>query len=130
MAIEEIAETTGTATIATADAAASATEATVVTAATDATDATATAGSTAAAVTYPIAPGYQVNVRSGPGTTYKVVKVLPYNSRVPIRCQRHGQKVSGPYGTSDIWDSIAPGQYVSDAYVRTGSDGFVAAPCG
>ncbi|MDN3058601.1 SH3 domain-containing protein [Streptomyces sp. SRF1] len=132
MAIEEIAETTGTATIAAASAtgATVATEATVVTAATDATDATATAGSTAAAVTYPIAPGYQVNVRSGPGTTYKVVKVLPYNSRVPIRCQRHGQKVSGPYGTSDIWDSIAPGQYVSDAYVRTGSDGFVAAPCG
>ncbi|MFF5589939.1 SH3 domain-containing protein [Streptomyces hygroscopicus] len=140
MAIEEIAETTATAatattgtaatatgttaTIGTADAAASATDAT------DATDTTATAGSTAAAVTYPIAPGYQVNVRSGPGTTYKVVKVLPYNSRVPIRCQRHGQKVSGPYGTSDIWDSIAPGQYVSDTYVRTGSDGFVAAPCG
>ncbi|MFF5674514.1 SH3 domain-containing protein [Streptomyces hygroscopicus] len=140
MAIEEITETTATAatattgtaatatgttaTIGTADAAASATDAT------DATDTTATAGSTAAAVTYPIAPGYQVNVRSGPGTTYKVVKVLPYNSRVPIRCQRHGQKVSGPYGTSDIWDSIAPGQYVSDTYVRTGSDGFVAAPCG
>ncbi|GHJ30364.1 hypothetical protein TPA0910_47970 [Streptomyces hygroscopicus subsp. sporocinereus] len=131
MAIEEIAETTAaTATIGTADAAASATDVTDVTDATDATDATATAASTAAAVTYPIAPGYQVNVRSGPGTTYKVVKVLPYNSRVPIRCQRHGQKVSGPYGTSDIWDSIAAGQYVSDTYVRTGSDGFVAAPCG
>ncbi|WP_435845509.1 SH3 domain-containing protein [Streptomyces hygroscopicus] len=138
MAIEEIAETTTTA--ATATTATTGTtaitdtigtlDAADVTAATAATDATATAGSTAAAVTYPIAPGYQVNVRSGPGTTYKVVKVLPYNSRVPIRCQRHGQKVSGPYGTSDIWDSIAPGQYVSDTYVRTGSDGFVAAPCG
>jgi uncharacterized protein YraI len=84
----------------------------------------------ATAVTYPIAPGYQVNVRSGPSTTSKLVKVLPYNTRVPIRCQRRGQKVSGPYGTTDIWDNIAPGQYVSDAYVKTGSDGFVTVVCG
>ncbi|MER7795543.1 SH3 domain-containing protein [Streptomyces sp. NPDC097640] len=84
----------------------------------------------ATTVTYPIAPGYQVNVRSGPSTTSKLIKVLPYNTRVPIRCQRRGQKVTGPYGTSDIWDSIAPGQYVSDAYVKTGSDGFVTIVCG
>ncbi|MEU5109357.1 MULTISPECIES: SH3 domain-containing protein [unclassified Streptomyces] len=84
----------------------------------------------AATVTYPIAPGYQVNVRSGPSTTSKLIKVLPYNTRVPIRCQRRGQKVTGPYGASDIWDSIAPGQYVSDAYVKTGSDGFVTIICG
>ncbi|MFS7875138.1 SH3 domain-containing protein [Streptomyces asiaticus] len=102
---------------------------------TDATDtATGTVAdtveTTAGAITYPVAPGYQLNVRSGPGTNYRLVKVLPYNSRVPIRCQRHGEKVSGPYGTSDIWDNIAPGQYVSDAYVKTGSDGFVTVPCG
>ncbi|MET7764753.1 SH3 domain-containing protein [Streptomyces sp. NPDC005393] len=85
---------------------------------------------TAGTVTYPTAPGYQVNVRSGPSTNHRLIKVLPYNTRVPIRCQRHGQKVSGPYGTTDVWDCIAPGQYVSDAYVQTGSDGFVTVPCG
>ncbi|GAA1154562.1 hypothetical protein GCM10009577_91390 [Streptomyces javensis] len=98
------------------------------------TDATGTVAdlveTTAGAITYPVAPGHELNVRSGPGTNYRLVKRLPYNSRVPIRCQRHGQKISGPYGTSDIWDNIAPGQYVSDAYVKTGSDGFVTAPCG
>ncbi|WP_089512651.1 SH3 domain-containing protein [Streptomyces sp. NBS 14/10] len=83
----------------------------------------------ATTVTYPIAPGYQVNVRSGPSTTSKLIKVLPYNTRVPIRCQRRGQKISGPYGTTDIWDSIAPGQYVSDAFVKTGSDGFITVIC-
>ncbi|MGO4419137.1 SH3 domain-containing protein [Streptomyces sp. MCAF7] len=83
----------------------------------------------ATTVTYPIAPGYQVNVRSGPSTTSKLIKTLPYNTRVPIRCQRRGQKISGPYGTTDIWDSIAPGQYVSDAYVKTGSDGFITVEC-
>ncbi|MFK4184983.1 SH3 domain-containing protein [Streptomyces sparsogenes] len=83
----------------------------------------------AGTITYPIAPGYRVNVRSGPSTTNKLIKVLPYNTRVPIRCQRRGQKISGPYGTTDIWDSIAPGQYVSDAYVKTGSDGFITVVC-
>lgn len=91
------------------------------------------AAQTTAAVaqtTYPVAPGYRVNVRSGPNTNSQVVKVLAYNARVPIRCQRRGESVRGPYGVSDIWDSIAPGQYISDTFVRTGSDGFVAPNCG
>ncbi|WP_431042916.1 SH3 domain-containing protein [Streptomyces sp. P1-3] len=90
-----------------------------------------TVGTTAAqAVTYPVAAGYRVNVRRGPSTTSPLIKVLAYNVRVPIRCQTRGEKVSGPCGTTDIWDNIAPGQYVSDAYVQTGSDGFVAVRCG
>ncbi|WP_030600566.1 SH3 domain-containing protein [Streptomyces rimosus] len=83
----------------------------------------------ATAATYQVAPGYQVNVRSGPSTGASVVRQLPYGARVSIRCQRRGQRVSGPYGTTDIWDCIAPGQYVSDSYVHTGSDGFVAPNC-
>ncbi|UQA93899.1 peptidase [Streptomyces halobius] len=79
--------------------------------------------------TFPIAPGYQVNVRQGPGTDTPIVRQLAEGAHVQIRCQRRGQRVSGPYGTSDIWDNIAPGQYVSDAYVWTGSDGRVAPPC-
>ncbi|MFC8240149.1 hypothetical protein ACFUVZ_04355 [Streptomyces chartreusis] len=45
--------------------------------------------------------------------------------------------VTGPYGTSNIWDNIdngeyvsdAYGEYVSDAYVQTGSDGYVRPRC-
>jgi uncharacterized protein YraI len=73
----------------------------------------------AAAGSYPVAPGYRLNVRSGPGTGYSV----------QISCQTPGTRVSGPYGTSNIWDSIGSGQYVSDAYIRTGSDGYVAPRC-
>ncbi|MBH5335658.1 SH3 domain-containing protein [Streptomyces pactum] len=80
-------------------------------------------------VTYPVAPGVRLNVRRGPSTTSPLIRVLPYDVRVPIRCQRRGETVSGPYGTTDIWDNIAPGEYVSDAYVKTGSDGFVAVRC-
>lgn len=83
----------------------------------------------AADVLYPIAPGYRVNVRSGPGTNYTVVRTLPYNARVRINCQKPGQSVSGPYGTSNLWDNIANGEFVSDAYVKTGSDGYVAPRC-
>ncbi|MEZ3179410.1 SH3 domain-containing protein [Streptomyces pimonensis] len=89
-------------------------------------------GVTTAAATansYPVAPGYQLNVRSGPGTGYSIVRVLPEGSRVAINCQTPGTRVSGPYGTSNIWDNIGSGQYVSDAYIRTGSDGYVAPRC-
>ncbi|WP_031088156.1 SH3 domain-containing protein [Streptomyces sp. NRRL S-1831] len=83
----------------------------------------------AALATYPVAPGYSLNVRSGPGTTYSLVRVLSAGSRVSILCQRTGERVSGPYGTSNIWDNIGSGQYVSDAYILTGSDGYVAPRC-
>lgn len=85
---------------------------------------------TAAAVPYyPVAPDVRLNVRSGPGTGYGVVRVLPEGSKVAIYCQTPGTSVSGPYGTSNIWDNIGSGEYVSDAYVRTGSDGYVTSRC-
>jgi uncharacterized protein YraI len=79
--------------------------------------------------TYPVAPGVRLNVRSGPGTSYQIVKVLPYDVRVPIYCQSPGTTVSGYYGTTNIWDNIGPNQFVSDAYVKTGSDGYIAPRC-
>ncbi|WP_432058612.1 SH3 domain-containing protein [Streptomyces sp. bgisy022] len=84
---------------------------------------------TAAAATYPVAPGYRLNVRSGPGTGYAVVRVLAEGARVRITCQTTGTRVTGPYGTSSVWDCIGSGQYVSDAYIYTGSDGYVAPRC-
>ncbi|MFG2715050.1 SH3 domain-containing protein [Streptomyces goshikiensis] len=79
--------------------------------------------------TFPVAPGYRVNVRSGPSTTYPILKVLPYGASVTIRCQTPGERVSGPYGTSNIWDCIGNGQYVADSYVKTGVDGYVTNRC-
>lgn len=88
-----------------------------------------TATAAAAAASYPVAPGYRLNVRSGPGTGYPIVRVLSEGSRVRIYCQTTGTWVSGPYGTSNVWDNIGSGQYVSDAYIYTGSDGYVAPRC-
>ncbi|MFF2503916.1 peptidase [Streptomyces sp. NPDC058067] len=78
---------------------------------------------------YPVAPGVRLKVRSGPGTQYQLVKVLPLGARVPINCQKPGETISGTYGTTNLWDNIANGQYVSDAYVQTGKDGYVAPRC-
>lgn len=79
---------------------------------------------------YPVAPGYRVNVRSGPGTQYPIVRVLSLGVSVPIYCQKPGEWITGPYGTTNLWDNIASGEYVSDAYVNTGRDGYVARRCG
>jgi len=97
---------------------------------TEAVATTAEAESTAEALRYySIAPGVAVNVRSGPGTSYKIIRVLAAGSRVPIFCQTPGETITGPYGTTRIWDNIGDGQFISDAYVKTGSDGYVAAHC-
>ncbi|MEU9385935.1 SH3 domain-containing protein [Streptomyces sp. NPDC048279] len=79
--------------------------------------------------TYAVAPGVRLNVRSGPGTGYNITRTLPEGTRVPIFCQTPGTTVTGYYGTSNIWDNIDNGEYVSDAYVHTGSDGYVADRC-
>ncbi|MFD1663381.1 SH3 domain-containing protein [Streptomyces caeni] len=78
---------------------------------------------------YSVAPGVRLNVRSGPGTNYTIVRVLPEGASVPIFCQTPGTTVTGTYGTTNIWDNIDDGEYVSDAYVYTGSDGYVASRC-
>lgn len=72
----------------------------------------------------------RLNIRSGPSTGASVVGSVAKGRRVNIICQTYGTAVSGTYRTSKIWDKIGPGQYVSDAFVYTGSNGFVAPKCG
>ncbi|MFF2652496.1 SH3 domain-containing protein [Streptomyces sp. NPDC058045] len=84
-------------------------------------------GTAAAAARYTVVA--TVNVRSGPGTSYGKVGTVPVGAQVSISCQTPGQTVTGPLGTSSIWDRIGSGRYVSDTYVRTGSDGYIAPRC-
>ncbi|MDX3850875.1 hypothetical protein [Streptomyces sp. AK02-01A] len=93
-------------------------------------DAAETAVETLAAKRYPVAPDCRLNVRTGPGTNYRIARVLPYGASVMINCQRPGTTETGPYGTSNLWDNIGNGEYVSDAFIHTGSDGYVAVRCG
>ncbi|MER6208937.1 SH3 domain-containing protein [Streptomyces sp. NPDC001073] len=86
-------------------------------------------------VTASAAPTYTtanvtLNIRSGPSTGYSIVGTLPASSKVLLYCQTPGTTVTGTYGTSNIWDNISSGEYISDAYVNTGSDGYVTSRCG
>ncbi|MFE6337778.1 SH3 domain-containing protein [Streptomyces sp. NPDC057798] len=78
---------------------------------------------------YAVAPGVRLNVRRGPGTNYPITRVLSEGAKVPIFCQTPGTTVSGPYGTTNIWDNIADSEFVSDSYVNTGSDGYIRPRC-
>ncbi|MCG5449964.1 MULTISPECIES: M23 family metallopeptidase [Micromonospora] len=69
--------------------------------------------------------GTALTVRSGPGTGYASVGTVADGARVTIACQTSGTTVTGTYGTSSIWDRIGSGRYIADAYVYTGSDGYI-----
>lgn len=73
--------------------------------------------------------GTNLNVRSGPGTSYSIVGQVADGQKVTIICQVRGESVTGTYGTTTLWDKIGAGQFISDAYVYTGSDGQVAPSC-
>lgn len=72
--------------------------------------------------------GVKLTIRSGPGTGFTAIGSVADGARVTITCQKTGQKVTGTFGTSTLWDKIGSG-YVADAYVYTGTDGRVAPNC-
>lgn len=72
--------------------------------------------------------GAPLTIRSTASTNGSPVGSLADGAYFAISCQKHGQSVTGTYGTTNLWDKVQGG-YVSDAYVSTGSDGQVAPTC-
>jgi uncharacterized protein YraI len=58
-----------------------------------------------------------VNERTGPGSSYGVVRTLTSGSLAWVSCQRAGTRV----GTTAVWDRLDDGNYVTDSYLATGS---------
>jgi surface antigen len=73
--------------------------------------------------------GYTLTVRRAPRSGALKVRKLKNGASVVIVCQTAGQKTTGTYGTSNLWDKLQHGGYVSDTYIYTGSDGRVAPEC-
>ncbi|KAJ5360060.1 hypothetical protein N7517_009251 [Penicillium concentricum] len=73
---------------------------------------------------YPIT-GNVVNCRSGPGTSYSIVKSYKKGADVAITCQAAGTTVKG----NEIWDKTSDGCYIADYYIRTGSSSYVTKKC-
>ncbi len=66
---------------------------------------------------YSVTSAAGVNARSGPGTSYPVVKAYPAGATVSVVCQAPGSKV----GTTSVWDKLPDGSYLTDYYVSTPS---------
>jgi hypothetical protein len=77
--------------------------------------------------------GLAVSARRAPRTSAKEVLDLRNGDRVRIVCQRRGDRVTGKFGTSRLWNLVdignRRGAWVTDTYVFTGSDGRVAPRC-
>jgi surface antigen len=73
-----------------------------------------------------------LNFRSAASGTSTLVNCIPVNVTIAIDCTANGTAVTGPYGTTTLWDhTVYNGQagYVSDAWVYTGSANAVAGTC-
>lgn len=73
-----------------------------------------------------------LDFHTAPGHLAPVVGCIPKNTVVKIQCVAYSNSVSGPYGSTNIWDRVYWGGrvgFVTDAYVFTNSDGPVAGSC-
>lgn len=66
---------------------------------------------------YAVTAASGVYARSGPATSYPVVKAYPAGAAVTVVCQAPGARVA----TTNLWDKLPDGSYVSDYNVSTPS---------
>ncbi|GAB7041820.1 MULTISPECIES: peptidoglycan DD-metalloendopeptidase family protein [Catenuloplanes] len=62
--------------------------------------------------------GLVLNVRKAAKTAAKRVGTLQEGAKVSIVCQAKGNRVTGTVRTTDLWDRLSDGGYVSDAYIK------------
>lgn len=72
-----------------------------------------------------------LNVRSAPSATSQRIGTIRNGARITITCYTRGTVFSGgPYDLStDLWNRLADGGYVTDAMLDTGSNEPVVPPC-
>ncbi|MDQ7903249.1 peptidoglycan DD-metalloendopeptidase family protein [Phytohabitans sp. ZYX-F-186] len=74
--------------------------------------------------------GARLNRRSGPGTNNRIVGKLADGDTVTIACSARGTRHTGRNSyTTDLWNRLTDGSWVSDAYVWTGTGSPVNGNC-
>lgn len=74
--------------------------------------------------------GSALNVRQAPNTTSPVLRRLANKSAVGLDCSMTGISVTSPAGVkTKLWYRTTKGGYVSDAFLRTGSNGSITKSC-
>ncbi|MFI5840426.1 hypothetical protein ACIA8K_12040 [Catenuloplanes sp. NPDC051500] len=58
-----------------------------------------------------------VRLRAGATSAAAEIGLAGNAAELPIQCQKRGQTVAGAVRTTNLWDRVAPGTYVSHAYV-------------
>jgi surface antigen len=75
-------------------------------------------------------PGGTVDVHAGPALSQPVTARVPGGATVSIQCTaQQGENVAGSLGAGEVWDRLADGGYVPDAYVETGTASPVEPDC-
>ncbi len=87
------------------------------------------AGAALSLATVRVGGGSALNVRTGPSTSYSVVRRAPYGSALAISCQVTGERIAGTVRTTSAWDRLADGRFISDAYVAYRGSRPAIAPC-
>jgi murein DD-endopeptidase MepM/ murein hydrolase activator NlpD len=65
--------------------------------------------------------GESVNLREGPGTGYARAGSVPDGARVTVVCTARGTTETGPWGSTNVWDRLDSGLWISDAFLATGT---------
>ncbi|WP_137876265.1 CHAP domain-containing protein [Rhodococcus sp. Q] len=97
-----------------------------------ATTGTAHANPRAVTVVTGSGPTGTLNVREGAGTNTRILRTVKEGTRVTIVCHVRGTTFTGgPYRvTTNVWNRLDTGGYVTDAMVETGSNNPVVPVCG
>jgi hypothetical protein len=70
-----------------------------------------------------------VNLRSGPGSGYTRTGEVADAATVTLSCHARGTGHEGPWGSSDLWNRLTDGSWISDAFVYTGTSQPVVPAC-
>lgn len=70
-----------------------------------------------------------VSGHTGPSNSYAASPTRPSGTTVTLMCYVSGQSITGPYGTTTMWDLATDGYYYTDAWIYTGSNTAVIPRC-
>ncbi|MEK4677609.1 MULTISPECIES: peptidoglycan DD-metalloendopeptidase family protein [Bacillus] len=73
--------------------------------------------------------GRTVNLRTGPGTNYSLVGALNDGEVETVSCTANGMTFTGRKGSTNIWNQLTNGYWMSDAYLYTGTNDAIAPFC-
>jgi hypothetical protein len=72
----------------------------------------------AAAVSATVSVGSTLKVRSAPALSARIVGTVRNQQRITVQCVVTGTKVHGKVRTTNLWDRLSTGHYISHAYVK------------